>query len=269
MFPGHLDLKPLEKAGPLIPAQMHFSLDSKNPAPLHTQVESLVRKLIEDPAYKKGKLLPPEAQMAAELGISRNTVRAAISRLVQEGLLDRKAGVGTRVIKQSISTKLKDWASFTGEMQEKGIAVQTFSLEVGMVAADDDVFRELGVTKSKKGDRLLRMARVRGYDGIASVYSISWFHPRTALAVDDDFSTPLYELIRRKSSMIAEFSREEIRATVADEDLADRLSCEVGLPVLERIRVVEDAGNRKLEYNLNYYRGDRFTYSINIQRSRE
>jgi len=248
---------------------MQFSLDSKNPAPLHSQVEALVRKLIGDPAYQKGKMLPPEAQLAAELGISRNTVRAAISRLVQEGLLDRKAGVGTRVIKQSISTKLKDWASFTGEMHEKGIQVQTFSLEVGLVAADDAVFHELGVTRSKKVDRLLRMARVRGYDDIASVYSISWFHPRTGLAAGDDFSTPLYELIRKKSSMIAETSREEIRAVVAGDDLANRLSCEAGLPILERRRVVEDSGNRKLEYNLNYYRGDRFTYSINIQRSRE
>lgn len=248
---------------------MQFSLDSKNPAPLHTQVELLVRRMIEDPLYQKGELLPPEAQMAAQLGISRNTVRAAISRLVQEGLLERKAGVGTRVVKQSISTKLKDWASFTGEMLEKGIVVQTFSLEAAMIAPEEEVFRELGITPGGKVKRLLRMARVRGYDGIASVYSISWFHPRANLAVDDNFSTPLYELIRGKSSVVAENSREEIRAIVADADLADRLGTEAGLPILERRRVVEDAGGRRLEYNLNYYRGDRFTYSINIHRSRE
>ncbi|WP_367874095.1 GntR family transcriptional regulator [Luteolibacter sp. Populi] len=247
---------------------MQFSIDSKDPAPLHSQVEVLVRELIADPVHQQGKLLPPEAQMAAELGISRNTVRAAISRLVQEGLLERKAGVGTRVLKHAVSTKLADWASFTGEMLQKGIRVQTFALEVGMVAADDEVFLSLGIERRKKGERLLRMARVRGYDDIPAVYSISWFHPRTALAVDDDFSTPLYDLIHRKSSLVAQISREEIRAGAADAALAARLDCEVGLPILERRRVAEDSGSRQLEFNLNYYRGDRFTYSISIERNR-
>lgn len=246
---------------------MQFSLDSKNPAPLHSQVEALVRKLIAEPSYQKGKLLPPEAQIASELGISRNTVRAAISRLVQEGLLERKAGVGTRVIKQSVSTKLGDWASFTGEMLQKGIRVQTFAIEVAMVAPDDEVLQNLGIERPKKGERLLRMARVRGYDGIPAVYSISWFHPLTALEAGDDFSIPLYDLIHRKSSRVAEISREEIRATMADEDLATHLNCEIGLPVLERRRIAEDASGCRLEFNLNYYRGDRFTYSINIERS--
>ncbi len=247
---------------------MQFSLDSKNPAPLHSQVEALVRKLIAEPSYQKGKLLPPEAQIATELGISRNTVRAAISRLVQEGLLERKAGVGTRALKQSISTKLGDWASFTGEMLQKGIRVQTFSIEVAMVAAEEEVLQNLGIERPAKDQRLLRMARVRGYDGVPAVYSISWFHPCTGLEAGDDFSIPLYDIIHRKSSLVAKISREEIRATLADEDLAARLGCETGLPVLERRRIAEAAGGRRLEFNLNYYRGDRFTYSINIERNR-
>ena len=248
---------------------MQFSLDSKNPAPLHSQVESLIRKLIAEPSYQEGKLLPPEAQVATELGISRNTVRAAISRLVQEGLLERRAGVGTRALKQTTSTKLGDWASFTGEMLQKGIRVQTFAIEAAMVTASDEVFRSLRIQRRHKGERLLRMARVRGYDDIPAVYSISWFHPRTGLEAGDDFSVPLYELIHRKSSLVAQISREEIRATIADEPLAARLDCEVGLPILERRRVAEDAKGKRMEFNLNYYRGDRFTYSINIEKDRK
>jgi GntR family transcriptional regulator len=52
--------------------------------------------------------------------------------------------------------------------------------------------------------------------------------------VDDDFSTPLHDLIHRKSSLVAQISREEIRAGIADATLSERLDCEVGLPVLER-----------------------------------
>ena len=245
---------------------MDFSLDHASSSPLHMQVEELLRQMMADSEYQQGKLLPPEAQMAIDLKVSRNTVRAAISRLVQEGLLERTAGVGTRVIKQSIATNLTDWASFTGEMLEKGIKVETFALEVSKVVPTAAVLRGLGLPENDETP-LLRMARVRGYNGIASVYSISWFHPRALLTVDDDFSMPLYELIRKKSAIDAELSREEIIAIAATEEIGARLHYEPGLPILERQRVVEDAKGRKIEYNLNYYRGDRFTYSIQISRN--
>ncbi|MDB6080360.1 MAG: yvoA, partial [Akkermansiaceae bacterium] len=137
--------------------------------------------------------------------------------------------------------------------------------EVSKAAAPVEVLRGLGLPEDEK-TLLLRMARVRGYNGIASVYSISWFHPRANLAVDDDFSMPLYDLIRKKSSIDAELSREEIVATPALEEIASRLQYDPGLPILERRRSVEDAKGRKIEFNLNYYRGDRFTYSIQISR---
>jgi GntR family transcriptional regulator len=250
----------------VIKSPMDFSIDHASSAPLHVQVEELLRQVMQDEEYQQGKLLPPEAQMATDLKVSRNTVRAAISRLVQEGLLERTAGVGTRVIKQSIATNLTDWASFTGEMLEKGIKVETFSLEVSKASASVEVLRGLGLPENEE-IALLRMARVRGYNGIASVYSISWFHPRTGLSVDDDFSMPLYELIRKRSGIVADLSREEIIATAAKEEIALRLQYDVGMPILERRRLVEDAKGRKIEYNLNYYRGDRFTYSIQISRN--
>ncbi len=56
---------------------------------------------------------------------------------------------------------LKHAASFTGELLQKGIRVQTFALKVGILA-DDVVFLSLGIERHKRSERLLRMARVRG-----------------------------------------------------------------------------------------------------------
>ena len=64
----------------------------------------------------------------------------------------------------------------------------------------------------------------------------------------------------------AVMSREGISAILADEELAGELKVAVGDPILFRKRVVFDPGDRPIEYNLGYYRADRFTYTIDIER---
>lgn len=69
---------------------MKYQLDPNSSKPLHVQAEEMLRELIRDEEYKKGKLLPNEVDLSKELNISRNTLRQAINKLVFEGLLIRK-----------------------------------------------------------------------------------------------------------------------------------------------------------------------------------
>ena len=71
---------------------MKLSVDHNSSTPLHVQAETLLRSLIEKEVYKNGRLLPREVDLASQLNISRNTLRQAITTLVNEGLLVRKKG---------------------------------------------------------------------------------------------------------------------------------------------------------------------------------
>src|SRR4029078_12666930 len=116
-----------------------FIIDHKSALPLHIQVEEILRTLIAKPEYQNGKLLPNEVHIAKKLGISRNTVRQATNKLVYERLLVRKKGVGTKVAKNAISTKLNKWTSFTHEMDEKGVVFKNYSLKVSCVVPDKEI----------------------------------------------------------------------------------------------------------------------------------
>lgn len=242
-------------------------IDHTSPLPLHAQVESLIREMLKQTKYRRGALLPPEAGMAEQLGVSRNTVRAAISRLVQEGTLERKAGHGTRFLNRPLQTSLNHWPSFTREMKQRGIAVEVFSLDSGNVRPTREVAQTLRLANPEKGGRIVRMRRIRGYNGTPAVYSISWFHGRTRLQPDDDFSLPLYQLIHEKSGLMVNSSEEEISATIADGKLAEKLGCNPGDPVLVRKRIVRDTARKEIEYNLNYYRADRFVYGLTLHQA--
>jgi len=238
-------------------------IDHESPVPLHSQVEDLLRKLIEAPEYQNGKLLPNEVDIAKRLGISRNTVRQATNKLVYESLLVRKKGVGTKVAKNNITTKLNKWTSFTHEMDEKGVAFKTYSLKVSWSVATKQIAELFGIPNKTK---VLKLERIRGLESGPIVYFISYFHPRTELTGEEDFSKPLYEMLEKEHHTVAAVSKEGISAILADHELSKKLHIKEGDPVLFRKRIVCDPGDRPIEYNLGYYRADSFTYTIDIER---
>ncbi|MFJ9174036.1 GntR family transcriptional regulator [Streptomyces sp. NPDC102360] len=64
---------------------------------LRAQAAEELRTLITTD-YRPGDKLPPEAELARRIGLSRNTVREAVALLVSEGLVQRRWGVGTTVL---------------------------------------------------------------------------------------------------------------------------------------------------------------------------
>ena len=243
---------------------MKFQIDHKSNLPLHIQVETLLRNLISGEEYQNGKLLPGEVDIANLLGISRNTVRQAFNKLVLEGILVRRKGMGTRVAEKNIVTNLDNW-SYTGEMLEKGIDSKDYLVKITEIEADKEISEIFSVPA---GTKIITMERIRGTKKKPIVYFISYFHPRVGLKADSDFSKQLYKLLEEDFSVYVSLSKEEIRAVNADKDLAECLQIETGDPILFRKRKVYDPGERLVEYNIGYYRADSFVYSINIERGK-
>jgi GntR family transcriptional regulator len=243
--------------------EIELKVDHSGPLPLHIQVENLLRTLIELPEYKNGKMLPKEVELAKRLGISRNTIRQATNKLKNENLLERKKGVGTRTIKNTVSTKLVNWVSFSSEMNSQGMDFHNFKIKVDWVPASSEVADMLRIQKDKE---VLRLERVRGLEDGPFVLFVSYFHPRVGLTGKEDFSRHLYEILEQDYATVPFVSKEQIKAIAADEIVAHELKIHKGSPILFRKRLVLDPGERPIEYNLGYYRGDSFTYEIDINR---
>ncbi len=244
---------------------MVLQINHKSALPLHVQVEKLLRELIDKPEYREGKMLPNEVELAKRLGISRNTVRHATNRLVYEGLLIRKKGIGTKVAdNNNVVTRLESWHSFTQEMNNKGMSFRIFEIDVNWVKPDNTVANFFSISHNTE---ILAMERLRGLDSGPIVHFISYFHPRVGLTGKEDFSKPLYKMLEEEYATVVATSREEITAKLADEKIAAKLKIKPGSPILKRKRFVMDPGGRPVEYNIGYYNAEHFTYLIEIQKS--
>lgn len=231
--------------------------------PLHRQAEESLRRLMADPELAKGGLFPDELTLANRLGVSRGTVRAAILRLVAEGSLERKAGVGTRVVQHSTESAIGAWRSFSREMARQGIIVRMFRLELQSVAAGEFVASALRIPK---GAIVQRLDRVRGWDRLPVLRARSWFHPRVRFDAHEPFTRPLYDIVAEVSGLNADRASEAFSADAATAKLAEDLKIEKGSPLLLRRHTVSDALGRPFELSEVHYVSKRFTLTIDFKR---
>jgi len=238
-------------------------LHAESRQPLHRLVETRLRSLAALVEFKDGGLLPDELTIANRLGVSRGTARAALSRLVQEGVLERKAGVGTRAVRPRAESAIRAWRSFSREMASQGITVVNFASDYGAHRASDRAAVALQIGADTP---VLRLDRVRGWAGQPVLYSRSWFHPRLRLAGNEDFSRPLYDVIESATGIVVDNAREEFSAVTATPSLARRLAVKKNTPLLLRCHTVGDASGRAIEYAEVHYVSSRFTLSLDLRR---
>ena len=242
-----------------------MKLDHNSDKPLHIQAEEILRGFIESEEYKNGKLLPNEVDLSKQLHISRNTLRQAINKLVFEGLLVRKKGYGTKVVKKGIVGGVKNWLSFSKEMRMLGIEIRNFELHVSLKRPSEDISTFFHLDDIPDA-RCVVMERVRGRKEYPFVYFISYFNPAIPLTGEEDYTRPLYEILENQCHIVVKTSKEEISARLAGEFIAEKLEIESSDPILIRKRFVYDVNNVPIEYNIGYYRADSFTYTIEAER---
>lgn len=240
-----------------------MAIDRGSHVPLHAQVEDLLRRLINEPRYAAGDLLPEEVDLARRLAVSRGTVRAAIARLVDEGLIERRRGVGSRRRIAPQHSGLADWQSFRSEMAARGITVEDFEVDYRRSRAGAEAGRALGVAPDT---RVWRLERLRGWEGEPVVLMTSWFAPRLGLDGKEDFSEGLYRVLEGECGVRAQRSEERITAECAGERRAERFGVAATTPLLLRRRLVLDAGGRPLEYAVNAYVSERCAYTLELER---
>lgn len=240
-----------------------MELNRKSGTPLHAQAEKVLRELIDSDEYKSGKLLPNEVELSERLHISRNTLRQAVTRLVNEGLLVRKKGVGTRVARKGISVGVKNWLSFSQEMKMLGIEVRNYDLHLCYRPATQAIAGFFGV---EEGTRCLVLERLRGNTENPFVFFVSYFNPNLPITGEENYIMPLYEMLRQEKGIIVKTSKEEISARLAGDNIAERLEISPSDAILIRKRFVYDENGVPVEYNEGYYRSDSFTYTIEATR---
>ena len=93
--------------------------------PLYLQLRNYLLERIKQGVWSEGSHLPTEYELKEEFGLSRDTIRQALNELEQEGIIERRRGVGTIVSHQRIQPELMKLTSFSEDMLSRGLVPES------------------------------------------------------------------------------------------------------------------------------------------------
>jgi GntR family transcriptional regulator len=232
--------------------------------PLHIQAQQHILKLIEGGAYEPGEQLPSESNLAAQLGISRPTLREALFNLEQEGVIIRKHGVGTFVAQAyrgRLASGLERLGSILAMADRQGMATRVLRLSVEQIPAGDQVAETLHLAPKTLVTCVRRTIAV---DERLAAYLVD-FAPPAVLppeAVDASFNGSVLDLLIQRNSIRVREALAEITAVSASALLAGHLDIEPGeaLLLLSETLFTEDL--IPVEFSRNYFLPDFFDFHI-------
>jgi GntR family transcriptional regulator len=238
-------------------------------APLHRQLEAELRRLIRSGEVGPGTMLPGEHELAAQLGLSRHTIRHALGVLAAEGLLRRQRGRGggTRVLgptdsRPVIERSLGSFYAFAWEVQALGADQRSFVLERLLVPASAELAERLALAP---GSRLERIVRLRTANGEPLVLETAYLPARLAEGLDQATLErgSIYDALERLHGVRVVRARETIRPVTLARPVARLLGVRVGSPAFAVERHTFTEGG-PIEWQDSLVRGDRYLYSVEL-----
>lgn len=218
-------------------------------SPLHSQISDWIRTQIASGEWPSNYRLRTEPELAVDLGVSRGTLRRALTTLIHEGLLKQVQGRGTFVtstlIEPAIAQKL---SSLTEDFASQGITVATTVIAADLLEAPRPVASLLDVVP---GQRVLRLVRLRSTPLGAVALLHNYVRTDLAPGIENiDFaSNSLFGTLEDRYHLRIGSGRRSFTAEAASTEVASALGVAVGSPVqyLEQVTYLDDG--RPIEYS--------------------
>ncbi|MFZ1381559.1 MAG: GntR family transcriptional regulator [Scrofimicrobium sp.] len=236
--------------------------------PLWSQAVTLISERINSGELREGDRLPAERDLCAQLEISRVTLRRALGKLVEDGILEASHGRGWFV--SSSSEKPQEWSddleSFTEAGRRMGVEVSSKVLVSKRRGANLDEAELLSIVP---GTPVFQLVRLRFFDDVPIATDESVIPAALVPDIDSvDFShSSLFDVLSAAGNA-PERSEAALQARAADTDLAQMLVLELGDPILEMRQTTFGFDGKKIATSRIRYAGDRYRMKTSFSRRR-
>jgi phosphonate metabolism transcriptional regulator PhnF len=234
---------------PLLLSLAAPAFDARNQRPIWKQIADRLQDACADSRLAGDARLPGEIRMAEIFGVTRVTMRRALARLQQEGILQARKGVGIFVRPRPLRYRLGHGNRFSDGLILPGAKIEAITLALGRGEAEADEAEALGLAQ---GDAVIRLTRLRVVDE-APVYLSRKTFPVAALPAFEA-TYPSRSSVRDvfQAHGIASYRRIQTRVSggFASDLEATALRLTPRMPVLRTVALNAAPDGRIIEYNI-------------------
>ena len=217
---------------------------------------------IEHGLLRPGERLGAERELAAEIGVSRSTVRQALAVLESAGAVRRipGRGGGTFVRAQKVERDLSRVVGVPALLRAQGMTSGSRIMSTAIEQADEETAMALELGP---GAYVVDVVRIRLADGLPiSLEHVRLPAERFPRLLDLPLGGSLYDLLEKHYDTAPGEAEEHIEVVAAAEDEASILGTETGAPLLSITRTTKDAQGVLFEFSHDLFRADRTIISV-------
>jgi GntR family transcriptional regulator len=220
------------------------------------QVKAHIKQQILNNVYEDDRV-PAEMELANELGVSRTTVRDALSRLENEGVIYRKQGAGTFVNRPGlrIRSRLDEIWSYEAVLEAHGYEPSTRVLDFSQLAADKRLAADLDLAE---GEPILLVRKLFLEDEQPVILTCNYI-PLAFISgplEKDAFVVPVFTYLSESAGQYLSYYLSEIVPVLADGDLAETLRIPTSTAVLSLEETGYNEENEPILRAYSYFRDD-------------
>jgi GntR family transcriptional regulator len=229
--------------------------------PLYQQIKQSLLHDIQSGVLEFNNRLPSERKLTEEYGVSRITVRQALTELVQEGYLYTKPSKGFYVAEKTPPYELNVLLSFSSSARERGLVPSSQILESSITPATSALSRQLLIGL---GGEVVSLVRLRYVDDLPVRIEHVWLpHGRCPGVLDYDLrGGSLYAVLSEKYELTMTRAETSISARIAsaqEQELLD-LSYPDAVVTVDQLTYAQD--NRPIELSLMVIHPRRYPLSL-------
>jgi len=231
---------------------------TRNPS-LTDQVKAHIKERIVNDGFEGGRI-PPETELAADLGVSRTTIRDALGKLEHEGAIYRKQGAGTFVNEPGlqIKSRLEEIWSYEKVLEDHGYIPSVKVLTDEILPADAEIAAALGI---EGGSPVLVIEKVFLEDGEPAVLTRNRI-PAHLVGEHHSNEMPIYEFLDEYCDRRLSYYVSEIIPVAFDADQAKKLGVERGTVGLSFVEVGFDQNNAPIVHATSFFRDDLLRFRL-------
>ncbi|WP_370873479.1 GntR family transcriptional regulator [Hydrogenophaga sp.] len=238
----------------------------------HAQLTRLLAEQIASGAHAVGALLPTEFELCEQHGLSRYAVRKALDDLQEMGLISRRKNVGTRVEACTPALGFTHSIATLDELAQFGAKHVRVIRSTAAVVADLELAKALGCDGGTRWQRIssLRMDPTNSNRPVC--WTDAYVDAANAEVAKDVRKRPdvlISTLIESRYGRAIARIRQEVSAVSLSPELAAELHAEAGAPALRITRRYFDAAGDAFEITSSVHPADRFSFSMELSRSKK
>lgn len=232
---------------------------SRNGMPAYQRIQGALRKVIEAGNLRPGDAVPSERELARMHEVSLMTARHALATLEQEGVVERRRGVGTFVSTPKIH--FNKLMSYTEQMRSRSLTAVSKMLFAEIVDDEPEATARLALTPKS---RILKLERLRHAAGEPFALETCYFSAKhfVGLLHEPLERESLFAILQRNYHVELGYADEEVDATAADARTAELLGVPKREPLLRIRQVIHSTKGAVILYVLGLYRSDRHNLVI-------